>query len=111
MGGWQTIGTARAHALAFFAYVYMQDMLMMESFSSSSSPSSPVPNQGILERGAEVELSLLGLQESVALLTAVAEIDADQTPPCCLEIARLCGRLPLCLNVRYLFCVFCVKCR
>ena len=30
--------------------------------------------------------------ESVELLAAVAEIDADQTPPCCLEIAQLCGR-------------------
>ena len=29
------------------------------------------------------------------LLAAVAEIDADQTPPCCLEIAQLCGRLPV----------------
>ena len=33
--------------------------------------------------------------ESVELLAAVAEIDADQTPPCCLEIAQLCGRLPV----------------
>ena len=50
-------------------------------------------------------------------MAAVAEIDADQTPPCCLEIAQLvfsvrsvlvfhslfctiqCGRLPLCLNI------------
>ena len=53
-----------------------------------------------MPKGLEVELELLGVKESVELLAAVAEIDADQTPPCCLEIAQLCGRLPLCLNVR-----------
>ena len=37
------------------------------------------------------------------LLAAVAEIDADQTPPCCLEIAQLCGRLPVSSCV--LFCL------
>ena len=41
------------------------------------------------------ELAILGAQESVELLAAVAEIDAEQTPPCCLEIAQLCGRLPV----------------
>ena len=95
-----------------------------------------------MPKGLEVELELLGVKgrktantlfataltksnatESVELLAAVAQIDADQTPPCCLEIAQLvslnvlstdhtcslnsyfssilqCGRLPLCLNVR-----------
>ena len=73
-------------------------------------------------RGVEVELELLGLQgtssmclqrytrtcmidtrsgcaESVELLAGVAELDVDQVPPMCLEIAQLCGRLPLCLNI------------
>ena len=48
-----------------------------------------------MPKGLEVELELLGVKESVELLAAVAEIDADQTPPCCLEIAQLCGRLPV----------------
>ena len=51
--------------------------------------------KGIMPKGLEVELELLGVKESVELLAAVAEIDADQTPPCCLEIAQLCGRLPV----------------
>ena len=51
--------------------------------------------KGIIPKGLEVELGLLGVKESVELLAAVAEIDADQTPPCCLEIAQLCGRLPV----------------
>ena len=55
-----------------------------------------------MPKGLEVELELLGVKESVELLAAVAEIDADQTPPCCLEIAQLCGRLP----VRGSACVF-----
>ena len=33
------------------------------------------------------------------LLAGVAEIDASQLPPECLEIAQLCGRLPLCLSI------------
>ena len=48
-----------------------------------------------MPKGLEVELELLGVKESVELLAAVAEIDVDQTPPCCLEIAQLCGRLPV----------------
>ena len=45
-------------------------------------------------------LDVLGLKEAVALLAAVAQLDADQLPPVCVEIAQGCGRLPLCLNVR-----------
>ena len=59
--------------------------------------------KGIMPKGLEVELELLGVKESVELLAAVAEIDADQTPPCCLEIAQLCGRLPVSSCV--LFCL------
>jgi len=40
-------------------------------------------------RGVEVELELLGLQESVELLSGVAELDVDFVPPICLEIAQL----------------------
>ena len=46
-----------------------------------------------------MQLDLLGLQESVELLAGVAEIDAASIPPVCLEIAQLCGRLPLCLAI------------
>ena len=67
--------------------------------------------KGILEKGMEVELGtvqshtrlrclnsvgslaeLLGLQESVELITAVAQLDTDFVPPQLLEICQLCGR-------------------
>ena len=49
--------------------------------------------KGMLQQATEVELALLGLQESVELLAGVAELDTAQIPPECLEIAQLCGRL------------------
>ena len=52
-----------------------------------------------MEKAAEVELELLGLQESVEMLAAVAQLDAADVSPVCLEIAQLCGRLPLCINI------------
>ena len=55
--------------------------------------------KGMLQEATEVQLELLGLQESVELLAGVAEIDAASIPPVCLEIAQLCGRLPLCLAI------------
>ena len=33
------------------------------------------------------------------LLAGVAELDDGQIPPALLEIAQLCGRLPLCLSI------------
>ena len=52
-----------------------------------------------MEKAAEVELELLGLQEAVEMLAAVAQLDAADVSPVCLEIAQLCGRLPLCINI------------
>ena len=67
--------------------------------------------KGIIPKGLEVELELLGVKgiyrrhigvflswcvmilESVELLAAVAMIDGDQTPPCCLEIAQLASSI------------------
>jgi hypothetical protein len=46
-----------------------------------------------------VELELLGLQEPVELLAGVACLDDAEISPACLEIAQLCGRLPLCLSI------------
>ena len=48
---------------------------------------------------SHVCLTLVRCAESVELLAGVAELDVDQVPPMCLEIAQLCGRLPLCLNI------------
>ena len=45
--------------------------------------------KGILADGNEVQLELLGLQEAVELLAGVAEINASQIPPVCLQIAQL----------------------
>ena len=39
------------------------------------------------------KIELLGLQESVELLSGVAELDSEQVSPVMLEIAQLCGRL------------------
>ena len=49
-------------------------------------------------------LELLGLQESVELIAAVAELDIDSVPPQLLEIAALCGRsvYSLCCSRSYL---------
>ena len=55
--------------------------------------------KGVMEKAAEVELELLGLQEAVEMLAAVAQLDAVDVSPVCLEIAQLCGRLPLCINI------------
>jgi hypothetical protein len=33
------------------------------------------------------------------MLAAVAQLDAADVSPACLEIAQLCGRLPLCINI------------
>ena len=44
-----------------------------------------------MTKATEVELELLGLQESVEMLAAVAEIDGAVSPAC-LEIVQLCGR-------------------
>jgi len=45
--------------------------------------------KGILDKGTEVTLELLGLQESVDLIVAVAELDDGSVPPQLLEIAAL----------------------
>ena len=50
-------------------------------------------------KAEEVELELLGLQEAVEMLAAVAQLDAADISPVCLELAQLCGRLPLCINI------------
>ena len=55
--------------------------------------------KGVMQKAAEVELELLGLQEAVEMLAAVAQLDAADVSPVCLEIAQLCGRLPLCINI------------
>ena len=55
--------------------------------------------KGVMEKAAEVELELLGLQEVAEMLAAVAQLDAADVSPVCLEIAQLCGRLPLCINI------------
>jgi hypothetical protein len=55
--------------------------------------------KGVMKKAAEVELELLGLQEDVEMLAAVAQLDAADISPVCLEIAQLCGRLPLCINI------------
>jgi hypothetical protein len=55
--------------------------------------------KGVMAKAAEVELELLGLQEAVEMLAAVAQLDAADVSPVCLEIAQLCGRLPLCINI------------
>ena len=45
-----------------------------------------------MAKAEEVELELLGLQEAVAMLAAVAELDHGSISPVCLEVAQFCGR-------------------
>ena len=45
--------------------------------------------KGLLPGAAEVELELLGLQESVELLASVACLDDAEISPVCLEITHL----------------------
>ena len=40
--------------------------------------------KGVMEKAAEVELELLGLQEAVEMLAAVAQLDAADVSPVCL---------------------------
>ena len=54
--------------------------------------------KGLIAKGTEVELELLGLKASVELLANVAQLDTDQVPPICLEIAQLCGKLQIISN-------------
>ena len=59
-------------------------------------------------------LELLGLQESVELIAAVAELGVDSVPPQLLEIAALCGRSALLSfisrRVSFIFSRFCITC-
>jgi hypothetical protein len=47
--------------------------------------------KGILSKGQEVELGLLGMEESIDLLRKVAELDKILPEVC--EIVVLCGKL------------------
>ena len=48
--------------------------------------------KGIMDKGFEVQLELLSVKESVELLSAAAQLDTNEVPPCMIEIAQLCGR-------------------
>ena len=89
------------HALAF---TDMWDSQHLKAFDcidtkTSSKLLATTRIKGVMEKAAEVELELLGLQEAVEMLAAVAQLDAVDVSPVCLEIAQLCGRLPLCINI------------
>jgi len=55
---------------------------------------------GLIGTGAstEVKLTLMSIHESVQMLAHGAGLDSDILSPSLLEVARLCGRLPLTLN-------------
>jgi hypothetical protein len=52
---------------------------------------------GLIRDSNEVQLS--SIEESVNLLAAAAGLDFASLPSSLVEVARLCGRLPLCLNM------------
>ena len=63
-----------------------------------------------MSKATEVELELLGLQESVEMLAAVAEIDGAVSPAC-LEIVQLCGREYILTLHPKLYCYSCLCCQ
>jgi hypothetical protein len=48
---------------------------------------------------AEVKLTLMSVSESVQMLAHGAGLDSNVLSPSLLEVAKLCGRLPLTLNI------------
>ena len=48
---------------------------------------------------SEVQLALMSTQESVEMLAHSSGLDSTEVPPALLEVAKLCGRLPLCLTI------------
>lgn len=59
--------------------------------------SSPISR--LLSGSTEVKLALMAVSESVEMLSHAAGLDSVELPASLVEIAEICGRLPLCLNI------------
>lgn len=54
---------------------------------------------GLLKNSSEIKLALMTHAESIDLLAHGAGLDFAELPHALAEVAGLCGRLPLCLNI------------
>jgi hypothetical protein len=54
---------------------------------------------GLLSGSTEIKLSLLSISESVEMLSHAAGLDSAELSASLVEVAKCCGRLPLCLNI------------
>ena len=54
---------------------------------------------GLVKNSTEVKLALMTTEESVNMLAHGSGLDAQEIPAELVEVAGLCGRLPLCLNI------------
>ena len=54
---------------------------------------------GLVKNSTEVKLALMTTEESVNMLAHASGLDAQEIPAELVEVAGLCGRLPLCLNI------------
>ena len=54
---------------------------------------------GLLAGSTEVKLALMTVSESVEMLSHAAGLDSAELSASLVEVAKICGRLPLCLNI------------
>jgi hypothetical protein len=54
---------------------------------------------GLLSGSTEIKLALMSISESVEMLSHAAGLDSVELSASLVEVAKICGRLPLCLNI------------
>ena len=54
---------------------------------------------GLLQGSTEVKLALMTISQSVEMLSHAAGLDSAELSTSLVEVAKICGRLPLCLNI------------
>jgi hypothetical protein len=54
---------------------------------------------GLLQGSTEVKLALMTVSQSVEMLSHAAGLDSAELSTSLVEVAKICGRLPLCLNI------------
>jgi hypothetical protein len=54
---------------------------------------------GLLSGSTEVKLSIMTVSESIEMLSHAAGLDSVELSASLVEVTKICGRLPLCLNI------------
>ena len=54
---------------------------------------------GLLQGSTEVKLALMTVSQSVEMLSHAAGLDSAELSASLVDVAKICGRLPLCLNI------------